>query len=219
MKSEIQAKAEALAAQGVFLGGPVKHFDTVGRYTFMTLLELGLSPHHSVLDVGCGCLRIGYWLIHFLDKDRYAGLEPNRGMLQAGMSVFLSANTIEIKQPKFASNDDFDLSVFDRNFDFFLARSVWTHAAPRQIETMLDGFIHCSNRGGIFLTSYLPATYDQDHYRGTEWVGRSHDSNESGTVSYKFSWIQEICTTRGLRVRELENKILKQTWLMIGPSI
>jgi len=216
MKLEIQAKAEALAEQGVFLGGPVKHFDAVGRFTFMTLLSLGLTPHHNVLDIGCGCLRIGYWLIHFLDTGRYAGIEPNQGMLQAGKEAFLSSDVIESKWPRFSSNDDFDFGVFDMSFDFMLARSVWTHAAPRQIEAMLDGFLHCSNPGGLFLTSYLPASDDKDHHTGTEWVGRSRDSNEGGVVRYKFDWIQDLCAGRDLLVRELDNNLLKQTWLVIG---
>jgi SAM-dependent methyltransferase len=216
MKSEIQTKAEVLAAQGIFLGGPVRHFDAVGRFTLTTLLALGLSPNHNLLDVGCGCLRIGYWLIHLLDQGRYAGLEPNTKMLQTGLDVFLSAETVESKRPKFASNDDFDFSVFDVSFDFVLARSIWTHAAPRQIETMLDGFVHCSNPRGLFLTSYLPAIHDEDHYRGAEWVGRSHNSNEGGVVRYKFDWIRDLCAAHDLLVRELDNKLLKQTWLVIG---
>jgi SAM-dependent methyltransferase len=215
MKSEIQTKAEALAVQGVFLGGPVKDFDPVGRYSFITLLSLGLLPQHSVLDIGCGCLRIGYWLIHFLDKDRYAGIEPNKKMLQAGIDAFLSADILESKRPRFASNDDFDLGGFDRLFDFVLARSVWTHAAPRHIETMLDQFIRHSHQDGIFLTSYLPATGDQEQYEGTDWVGRSHTSDDVGTVRHKLSWIQEICAARGLRAREMDNIILEQTWLDI----
>ena len=218
MKSDIQAKAEALAERGVFLGGPVEYFDMVGRYTFITLLRLGLLPHHSLLDIGCGCLRIGYWLVHFLDRDRYAGLEPNIDMLQVGIDTFLSPHTIDSKRPYFASHDTFEFGVFEREFDFFVARSIWTHASPQQIQIMLDGFVRHSNQDGIFLTSYLPATGDESHYTGTEWVGRSHRSNKPGTIRYKLSWIEKNCASRGLRVRQLDNKILQQAWLVIRKS-
>jgi hypothetical protein len=37
-----------------------------------------------VLDVGCGALRVGYWLIHFLEPENYYGIEPKKRMLGTG---------------------------------------------------------------------------------------------------------------------------------------
>jgi len=30
-------------------------------------LQLGLTPEHKVLEIGCGVLRVAYWLIRLLE--------------------------------------------------------------------------------------------------------------------------------------------------------
>jgi hypothetical protein len=44
----------------MFVGGPVKDFEKLGRLQLMLLLQEGVYPHSKVLDIGCGCLRGGY---------------------------------------------------------------------------------------------------------------------------------------------------------------
>jgi hypothetical protein len=78
----------------------------------VTLLQEGLQPHSKVLDVGCGCLRGGYWFIHFLNPRCYFGIEPNREMLQVGLDHILEPGLTDLAGPSFSHNDDFDLSVF-----------------------------------------------------------------------------------------------------------
>ena len=74
---------------GVFLGGPPKLFETAGRMQLILMLREGLYPTSKVLDVGCGCLRGGYWLINFLAPGGYCGVEPNRAMVEAGLTHLL----------------------------------------------------------------------------------------------------------------------------------
>jgi hypothetical protein len=136
----LQEKAVELSKH-VFTGGPVEEFERVGRHQFITLLGQGLNLNSRVLDIGCGCLRAGYWLIHFLDPDCYFGIEPNRAMLETGLSSLLEPGLAEAKRPRFDHNADFNLTVFGERFDFVLARSIWTHASKTQIETMLDGIV------------------------------------------------------------------------------
>ena len=73
---KLQDRAERLA-QDMFLGGPVETFEAIGRLQLITLLRCGLYPDSRVLDLGCGSLRGGYWLVHFLRPERYFGIEPN----------------------------------------------------------------------------------------------------------------------------------------------
>src|SRR5262245_38683866 len=132
-------RANRLQAEGVFLGGPTQMFEAAGRNLLMTLLSEGLSPHSKVLDIGCGCLRGGYWLIHFLDEGCYFGIEPNVSMLDAGIRILLEPGLADLKKPRFDHNADFDFTVFKEKFDFLVARSIWSHASKQQIQTMLDG--------------------------------------------------------------------------------
>lgn len=212
-------RARRLQEAGVFLGGPPQMFDTAGRMQLVTLLTEGLFPDSAVLDVGCGCLRGGYWLIHFLDPGRYHGIEPNRAMLEAGVAELLEPGLADLKQPRFAHNADFDFSVFGERFDFVVARSVWTHASKRQIRTMLQGFTSNAKPGGTFLTSYVRASpLRRDDYRGDAWVGRSHESDTAGLVRHDFGWVRRECRERGLAVEEVRDRTLNfggQTWIRI----
>jgi len=212
----LQQKAEQLS-KTVFLGGPVKDFEAVGRLQFIMLLREGLYPDSKVVDIGCGCLRGGYWLIHFLNKDCYCGIEPNKKMLEEGIKTFLEDDVRCSKNPRFSYNSDFDFSVFHEKFDFFMARSIWTHASKQQIEKMLDGFCQHSSDNGIFLTSYLRASFfKHKEYWGDTWVGRSDTSDKPGVVCHSFKWVSEVCKKRNLQIVELKEGIYNnQIWLKI----
>lgn len=183
---------------GAFLGGPQELFEDAGRKMLMLLLNEGLMPYSKVLDLGCGCLRGGYWLIRFLDKSCYFGIEPNKNMLKQGIKSLLTPKIMRQKKPTFQHNTKFDASVFNTHFDYFLARSIWTHASKIQIEAMLDSYSKCTQPSGKFLTSFLQPDTSNDDYTGTEWIGKSHESNEAGIVKHSLNWIESACDDRGL---------------------
>ncbi len=211
----VQERADALARE-MFVGGPVKDFEAVGRLQLVTLIHQGLYPDSKVLDVGCGCLRGGYWLIHFLEPGCYFGIEPNARMLQAGIDRILEPGLIEEKRPQFHTNENFDFSVFGTKFNFILARSIWTHASKEQVRVMLDSFLDSSEEEAAFLASYRRAGLLRRDYRGAEWVGRSHTSDVSGGVAHSLRWIRSECRGRGLSVTELPEGIYnRQVWLRI----
>jgi len=76
--SRVQIHAEEMMSKHGFLGVPVETFELGGRRHLITLLNEGLNPESKLLDVGCGCLRIAYWLARFLDTGCYYGIEPAR---------------------------------------------------------------------------------------------------------------------------------------------
>jgi hypothetical protein len=207
-----------LLSERVFVGGPLEEFEIVGRLQLITLLRHGVYPHSRVVDIGCGCLRGGYWLIHFLNPDCYCGIEPNAEMLRAGQEALLEPGLLEAKRARFDSNDRFDTGVFGEKFDFFLARSVWTHASKKQIGLMLDAFDRDAAPDGQLLTSYLPALWPlRPDYQGDEWVGRSHHGGEQGLVYHRFSWIRDECERRSLHVEQLEpDQRNSQVWLRVA---
>src|SRR5687768_7980700 len=111
----LQERAEAVP-RDVFLGGPRKDFERLGRHMFVLLLKEGLLPQHKVLDIGAGALRAGYWYIHFLDPGGYCGIEPHPKMLKAGRELILEPGLEIEKKARFSDNDRFDFSVFGERF-------------------------------------------------------------------------------------------------------
>ena len=212
---ELQWKA-AMLGEKKFLGVPVLDFEKGGREQLAYLLTAGLNPDSKVVDLGCGVLRGGYWLIHFLDPGCYCGIEPHTERLEMGMYTILEPGILEAKRPRFDTNPHFDTSVFGDKFDFFLAYSVWTHASKLQIQATLDSFIRDSKDDGLFLTSYLPASWRHPDYQGDKWNGTSHESDVPGCIHHDLRWIKTECDRRGLTALELgKDRTHGQSWLEI----
>jgi SAM-dependent methyltransferase len=153
----LQQRAERVA-DGRFLGGPLNSFEGVGRMGLEVLLKQGLRPSSRVLDVGCGALRLGYWLMRLLDPGCYYGIEPNREMLAIGLHEIVEPDVLARADAHFDANEDFDFSVFGTTFDYVVARSIWTHCSKDQISAQLASFAATSAEGGAFLASYSPAS-------------------------------------------------------------
>lgn len=218
-QEERLAKTAAQIAEIGFVGGGLDKFEEAGRAQLIALLQIGLYPESRLLDVGCGCLRGGYWLVHFLSKNCYFGIEPNKAVLDAGKEYLLGEDVLTTKQPRFDGNEDFDFSVFGVEFDFIFARSVWTHAAKSQIEKSLDGFVEHTTPKALFLTSILLAgkKSGKSDYAGKGWVGKSHLSNTRGTIGHDYKWIEDQCRSRNLHVKKVSLVDHgKQTWLLVS---
>lgn len=220
--STLLERAEKLQQSGIHLGSPLRLFVDGGRKQLMLLLSEGLRPEAKVLDIGCGSLRAGYWLIHFLNRGCYFGLEPDEEMLRGGTDFILEPGLLEERRPIFDSNADLDFSVFGTRFSYFLARSVWTHAPKSAILKMLDGFVAHAEEGGVFLASYLRAArFRGDDYKGEDWlfVKSSPSGIGGGMLRHSFDWIKEECRERGLIAAEHSAAPFDfggQTWLRIA---
>jgi SAM-dependent methyltransferase len=176
------------------LGGPLHLFDLTGRATLSLLLEHGLCPFHRVLDLGCGTLRLRYWLIRLLDSGCYYGLDPDSFRIEIGQTHIVGEELLAEKEPHFANNGNFDLTVFDQEFDFVVARSIWTHTSRQQIASILASLAECLAVDGSFFTSYWPALDAKESYRGDEWTYKAR---------YRIDWIRQACKSHGFRAEQL----------------
>jgi hypothetical protein len=214
-KEPLQKRGERLS-QVSYVGCGTYRFEKTGRAELEALIRNGLNPWSKLLDIGCGALCGGYWMIHFLDEGGYHGIEPNQHMLKAGIEHILEPGLLEARKPRFEYNDQYDFSGFGTKFDFFHAHSIWTHAPKNDIEKMLDGFVEFGNAGARFLTSFKSPHIFRPDYKGDTWVGVSHESDTAGICRHSFRWIQNACRKRDVTVTLLKNeKIHRQKWLLI----
>ena len=68
------------------------------RRTFERLLTYGIRPDDTVVDYGCGTLRLGTLFIEYLQADRYIGLDIDKRILAAGREQ-LADDIVETKRP------------------------------------------------------------------------------------------------------------------------
>jgi hypothetical protein len=59
-------------------------------FSSIFLKNAELKPHHSLLDVGCGCLRDGIHFIGYLKRGNYVGIDINQSLLDAGYEIELA---------------------------------------------------------------------------------------------------------------------------------
>lgn len=110
-----------------YIGGDTPEFwYGIGRLQYHMLVAEGLRPHHHFLDVACGSLRLGQYLIPFLEPRHYYGLDGMGDLIAAGVANEVTPEIVALKQPQFAVNFDFDTPGLDR-FDFAIAQSLFTH--------------------------------------------------------------------------------------------
>jgi hypothetical protein len=117
-----------------YVGG---RWDELGKLQFDFLCAHGLRPDHVVLDVACGSLRAGVYLIPYLNANHYWGLEKEPDLVAAGVAHELAPGLQELKQPKFLINSDFDVSAMTVAPDFIWVHSLLTHLPLEMIRTCL----------------------------------------------------------------------------------
>jgi SAM-dependent methyltransferase len=147
--------------------GPPEKYDLVSAMQFNLLTTSGLREHHTLLDIGCGSLRAGRLFIPFLLPGHYFGLEPNAWLVDQGVKREVGRDLVRIKRPVFDHNGEFKLSVFGREFDYLLAQSIFSHAAPQQIEKCLGEARKVMHPGSMFFATYVAG---EKNYEGREWL-------------------------------------------------
>lgn len=208
---DVEAIARKIQAEaGGFTGGPVEHFESIGRYTLESLEQCGMTPESRVLDVGCGALRLGYWLVRYLDPDRYCGLEPTKRYVEIGLKYAVGPELEAQKRPRFDYNGDFDFSPFGVKFDFMVARSIFSHASPNMIGKAMESFRDNSSDKAVMLASYNRLKRAEsgdvvDVLQRGEWSWRK----------YSPGFLQNMARERGIKAEDFREPFNKQVWLKL----
>lgn len=166
-QERLEKKISAGAGDYRAFVGPAELYDVMGAMQFNLLTFLGLREHHYLLDIGCGSLRVGRLFIPYLLKGRYYGIEPDKWLVQEGIENELGRDLVRIKQPVFSYDDNFALTVFDRQFDFIIAQSIFTHASQSQIRRCLSEAKKVMQSQAVFVANFIQGA---QNYSGDEWV-------------------------------------------------
>jgi ubiquinone/menaquinone biosynthesis C-methylase UbiE len=96
------------------------------------LLSKGLTPDSTVLDVGCGPLRLGVALIPRLTRGWYYGVDINADTLKAGRKVLSDAG-VEASRVTLVCSADFDTALVDRPIDIAFSNSLFSHLSLNSV--------------------------------------------------------------------------------------
>lgn len=141
-------------------------WDEIGELTIRFLIDRGLRADQTVLDVGCGCLRVGVHLVEFLDPGHYYGTDISEDLLTVGHEVELAERNLQEKVPRehllADGGFEFDRLPITEPFDVVLAQSVFTHLPGNHIRLCLHQLAAVTRPGSTFLATVFlcPDTYD-----------------------------------------------------------
>jgi arylsulfatase len=187
--------------------GPPDRYDLVAAMTFNLLTTLGLRQHHSLLDLGCGSLRIGRLLIPYLNKDKYFGIEPNEWLVREGVRNEIGESLLRIKRPKFFFTDSpATLTDMEVRFDFAVAQSIFSHCGLDLITRWISFIANFLTPNGALVATFFPS---ESNNTKTGWI-------YPGCVSYRPDTLGNVATKAGLRFELLDWRHPRQTWALFA---
>ena len=186
--------------------GPPSQYDFMGASQFNLLFTMGLRSTHRVLDFGCGSLRAGRFLIAYLDKGHYYGIDPNKWLIDEAIQNQVGGDLIRIKEPSFSYNSDFRVDQFSTSFDFIIAQSIFSHTGSELIRKSLASFHDSLNENGLILASFMEGSTD---FFGAEWVYPE-------IVHFRRSTLKRFAREAGLVADYIPWYHPRQTWYLFS---
>jgi len=187
--------------------GPPEDYDLVAAMAFNLLTTLGLRQHDSLLDVGCGSLRIGRLLIPYLNRGKYFGIEPNEWLVHEGIRRELGETLVQIKRPTFFFCDSPDtITQAKVAFDFTLAQSIFSHCGLDLIRGWLSAISRSLAQDGVLVATFL---FGEEDSTQTGWIYPE-------CVNYRPVTLERAAKDVNLRFEILDWKHPRQTWALFA---
>jgi len=174
-----------------FVGGiSPHHWHHIGKMQYHYLISQGLSSNHKFLDVACGSLRLGQWLIPMLDRGNYYGIDGNRKLVECGLKEEILFNVTSIKKPNFSYNYNFDFR-FIQSFDYAIAQSLFTHLTLYDISRCFYSIEQKMHPESKFYCTFFEGEDPQHH---------TTESDPNLWWSYTFETLQKEAQKYNLQI-------------------
>ncbi|MGB8812392.1 MAG: class I SAM-dependent methyltransferase [Paracoccaceae bacterium] len=101
-------------------------WDETGRVQMALLLEQGLLPHHHLLDIGCGSLRLGCKAVPYLAPNHYWGTDLSGDLMRKGYDAEL-ADPSRLFPDQLIEDADFAFPGVPETITHAICFAVFTH--------------------------------------------------------------------------------------------
>lgn len=133
MKYDIKLTSNQILKEGYkqLLGGKREHWEMRGKAQLEFLKSQGLREDDVLVDIGCGPIRAGEYLILFLNVGNYIGIDYNDSFIEAARKL-VADRGLEPKEPLLQQVQDFDLPDRASGAGYAIAFSVLNHCNDAQ---------------------------------------------------------------------------------------
>ena len=137
-------------------------WDETGRLQMALLRDAGMTPHHRLLDIGAGSLRLGCKAVPFLDPGHYWATDASRALMLRGRAAELP-DPDRLPEDRLIEDAAFAFPGVPPDIDLAICFGVFTHlpadmlrpalanlraACPRLIALLLTVFIAPDGHAG-----------------------------------------------------------------------
>ena len=190
-------------------------------------MNLGLREYHRFLEIGCGSLRLGRFLLMYLLQDRYHGVEPNKKILEEGILENLGAEIdknplIKAKRPRFEHNTNFDFSFVGEPVDYIVAQSIASHTGVTETRNLLQNISKVMHEDSIAMVTYIRCEAESKNNTEDGWFypecvtytdNHMGDLAEDlGLMAYRTSWPILNMRPEGLLTTQMPLILTRKPW-------
>ena len=111
-------------------------WDETGRAQMAALRAEGLAPHHRLLDIGAGALRLGCKAVPYLDPGNYWATDQSGPLMQRGYDLEL-VHKDRLPPTHLIEDADFTFPGLPATIDYAIAFAVFTHLPANHLQRAL----------------------------------------------------------------------------------
>jgi SAM-dependent methyltransferase len=175
------------------LVGPAHLWRAKRAFQVHFLKQVGLQPHHYLLDIGCGTLRGGIPIIEYLEKGHYFGIESRADVLEEGKQE-LAQSHLEHKEPALIAASDISHVDLGRHFDYIWAFSVLIHMTDKILADCLSLIrLHLAHNGYFYANVKIGPNVDCTWNKFPEFP----------LVTRSLEFYQELSQRNGLHLTDM----------------
>lgn len=172
-KREGRTVAEAYSD---FLGGGAEEWEPRARAQVAAAVELGLEPHHRMLEIGCGPGRATPYFAEVVGEGELVAFDQRPDFVDAARDA-LRERGVDDSRSRFEVVQDFEMRGLGR-FDFAIAWSVLNHCTWGERADFFERFVDHLSVGGRLVVS------------GAAWM----------RTPFFLDWLEDVIAARGLTV-------------------
>jgi SAM-dependent methyltransferase len=206
--------------------GPLSSFEASGA-EFMAYLRLicELLPNERVLDLGCGCGQLAIQLEDYLDRgaSNYSGMDLHRASIRwceryiANTHHNFTFQYMDVHSQAYnrrgrLAAHDYTFPYESGAFNFVIAKSVFTHLRPAEVDNYIKEIARVLAKGGRSLMTFFLLNVRQRElqtagenkldfrFGDSDWRYVRRNSPESA-AAYDERFVMDLLQEHGLRLK------------------
>lgn len=190
-------------------------WDETGRIQMAALRNEGLLPHHRLLDIGAGSLRLGCKAVPYLDPGQYWGTDLSGALMQRGYNLEL-AHKDRLPVAQLIEDPDFNFPGVPTNIDYAICFAVFTHLPADHLAAALTS-LHAkfpALQRLLFTVFLVPdPTQSQSHHRQPDGVVTHPDRAPYHMLAQD---VHSIAATFGFTLQRRETQLPRGQVLFVA---